>query len=110
MPRKERFTRNWLLEQAIYAPNDSVQLTGYLKILSESNWYTFTQIENEEGKRIAGHLNLPKKKVDTLISNIQELNNQPFILIGKPSFYVTKSVKRGSINIDQVIHRPKSSI
>ena len=110
MPRKERFTRNWLLEQAISAPNDSVQLTGYLKIISESNWYTFTQVENEEGKRIAGHLNLPKKKVDNLISNIQALNNQPFILIGKPSFYVAKSIKRGSINIEQIIHQPKSSI
>ena len=67
--------RYWILHQFNEAPNDEICLTGYLNINPKSNWVTFTQIENETGKRIAGHLNFPIHKVKEVFENYKEFKD-----------------------------------
>tara|TARA_Y100000739_G_scaffold11881_1_gene10000 strand:- start:353 stop:676 length:324 start_codon:yes stop_codon:yes gene_type:complete len=89
--------RYWILQQFNEAPNDEICLTGYLNINPKSNWVTFTQVENETGKRIAGHLNFPIHKVKEVFENYKEFNHKQFTIEGKPSFYVSNGIKRGCV-------------
>ena len=103
--RRERKNRDWILAQLKNAPEEEITLTGYLNLNPNSNWITFTQVENENGDRISGHINLPKSKVIKLFSNIEEFNHKPFFIKGKPSYYSSKGVKRGCIDLTELINR-----
>lgn len=100
--RRERHTRDWLLRKFNEAPSISLKLKGYLHINKESNWITFTQVDNDNGERISGHINLPKHKVEKLYPDYSKNNHSPFYLIGKPSFYVSKGTKRGALKIESI--------
>jgi hypothetical protein len=94
--------RYWILHQLSESPNDQICLTGYLNINLKSNWVTFTQVENENGIRIAGHLNFPVHKVKKLFQEYDEFNHKQFIIKGKPGFYVSKGTKRGCILLESL--------
>lgn len=97
--KKERYERDYLLLKSSN-PNEVITLTGYsAKHHQNKNWITFTQIENEDKKRICGHLNLPYHKVVQLYPNILEQKNKPFQLVGIASFYIHKNTKRGALKI-----------
>jgi len=95
--KREIQNRYWILSQLKESPNSNICLTGYLNINPKSNWVTFTQVENETGQRIAGHLNFPIHKVKELCIKYKEFNHKKFSFSGKPSFYVSKGTKRGCI-------------
>tara|TARA_B100000676_G_C18035857_1_gene821737 strand:- start:525 stop:851 length:327 start_codon:yes stop_codon:yes gene_type:complete len=94
--------RYWILNKFEENPNSEIRLTGYLNLNQKSNWVTFTQIENDSGERIAGHLNFPKHKVRELYHRFEKYNHKKFILKGKPGFYVSKGTKRGCILLNHV--------
>lgn len=95
--RKARHNRDWILQQYNAAPNELIQLKGYLNIDKPSNWITFTQIENQLNERISGHINLPKHKVAVLFPDYHLHNHKPFLLTGKPDVYHPKGTKRGCL-------------
>ncbi len=101
--RRARHNRDWILLKYNEAPDTNITLTGYLNYVPKTNWITFTQVENELGERISGHINLPQKKVHQLFPNIQDHNHTPFILKGKPSFYTSKGTKRGALLIETIV-------
>jgi len=94
--------RYWILKKFHESPNSEIYLTGYLNLNYKSNWITFTQVENENGIRIAGHLNFPVHKVKKLFQEYDEFNHKQFIIKGKPSFYVSKGTKRGCILLESI--------
>jgi hypothetical protein len=100
--KREIQNRYWILSQLKESPNSDICLTGYLNINPKSNWVTFTQVENETGQRIAGHLNFPIHKVKELCIKYKEFNHKKFSFSGKPSFYVSKGTKRGCILLNSL--------
>lgn len=100
--RRERKNRDWILQQAQHNPASLIELKGYLNLNKDSNWITFTQIENNAGERVTGHINLPKNKISKLFPNFREFNHKPFLIIGKPDSYVNKGTKRGCIKVEQI--------
>ena len=94
--------RHWILNQLRESPNADIYLTGYLNINPKSNWITFTQVENEAGQRVAGHINFPIHKVRELCIKYKEFNHKKFSFSGKPSFYVSKGTKRGSLILNRL--------
>lgn len=102
--KRSRYERDWLLQKALSDPDEKIKLKAYsTNYKQDSNWITFTQVENEFGNRIAGHINLPKKKVLALQPDLLEVPNKPFHLIGHPSFYIGNNTKRGSLSIKEII-------
>ena len=102
--RRLRYERDWLLQKALSDPSEKIKLKAYsTNYKQDSNWVTFTQVENEFGDRIAGHINLPQKKVLTLQPDLLKVPNKPFQLTGFPSFYVGNNTKRGSLSIKEII-------
>ena len=97
--RRERYNRDWILSKYAEDPCQTIKIYGYLSLNPNSKWVTFTQIENENGLRISGHLNFPKHKVYALIKDVERYNHKPFSIKGHPSFYLWKGTKRGSIKI-----------
>jgi len=98
--RRERHQRDWILIQHSTNPEEEITVTGFLNFQENSKWITFTQIENEAGERICGHINLPFSKVNQLFSNLKENNHKQFIIKGLPSFYNNRGIKRGAINLN----------
>ena len=94
--------RYWILSRLKDSPNSELRLTGYLNITPKSNWVTFTQVENEKGERIAGHINFPIHKVKELFNKYKEFNHKKFRFNGKPSFYVSKGTKRGCVILNSL--------
>jgi hypothetical protein len=94
--------RLWILSKLHESPNQELSLTGYLNMNNASNWVTFTQIENKDSIRIAGHLNFPIHKVRKILPNYNTFNHKQFIIKGKPSFYVSNGTKRGCIILNNL--------
>ena len=94
--------RHWILNQLREFPNADIYLTGYLNINPKSNWITFTQVENEAGQRVAGHINFPIHKVKELCIKYKEFNHKKFSFSGKPSFYISKGTKRGCLILNSL--------
>tara|TARA_B100000768_G_C11171243_1_gene328805 strand:+ start:436 stop:771 length:336 start_codon:yes stop_codon:yes gene_type:complete len=99
LTRRERHNRDWLLIQFKENPKDEITLFGYLSLNNQSNWVSFTQVENEEGLRISGHINLPERKVKEAFADFKNYNHKAFILKGHPSFYNSRGTKRGCLQI-----------
>lgn len=103
MNRQERYSRDWLLKQHLHNPEQVISVTGYLQLNPKKpNWVTFTQVENNEGVRIAGHINLPSIKAEKLYPSIQSKGRKKFVITGKPSYYISKGTKRGSLLVTQI--------
>lgn len=103
MNRQARHNRDWLLLQHLTNPDVIISLTAYLQTNQKNpNWITFTQVENKDGQRISGHINLPSKIILNLQPEIFKKGNKKFVLHGKPSFYLAKGNKRGALLIQKL--------
>lgn len=103
MSKRNKSQRDTLLRLAIENPNDLIEFEGYLSLGSNQNWYTFTQVQIRSiQKRIGAHINLPKFKVDQLLEITIQDNHKPFLFTGTPSYYTSKGLKRGSIQLHSI--------
>ena len=100
--RRERHSRDWILIQLKESPEVEITLSAYLSLNDKSSWISFTQVENEEGNRISGHINLPERKVLSLFPDFKNFNHKQFVLKGLPSYYHVRGTKRGALKVNSI--------